>query len=375
MRNFVRGAAICATLARLAVPALANQPGFAGISPPTYVMTVTMQTEWAELVKEYTQGAIDWQLYPGGSIVPALGVPDAVASGVVQGGHAPAGYFPSLFPISNVIGDMGALNPDPLVLASAYADFAANEPAMIAEFKAAKVVYGVSTLATPSYNYICKGDLSTLADLKGKRVRTNGGVWSRFSEAIGMVSVNLPSSEIYQAMERGAVDCVAGDPSLIVSFKLDELANSIVRLELSPTFALPLHIYNISYWQSLTDDQRRAHLDASARSMARGYISFVEQVQAGLDLSEKSGIKVNQPSADLTAAYDQWVKDGFGGLEQMGVKDLRVANSREMMDRFVPYIDKWTKLFDGVDRTSEDALTEVIKTNLQDKIDVSTYGM
>lgn len=334
-----------------------------------------MQTDWAAEIKEKTGGEINWEIFHAGALVPALGVPDAVATGVAQAGHAPLGYFPSLFPIGNVIGDMGALNPDPLVLAAAFADFASHEPEMQAEFKAANLVYGVATLATPSYNYICRGDLSTLDELKGKKVRTNGGVWSRFSEAIGMVPVNLPSSEIYTALERGAVDCVAGDPSLIVSFKLNELANSIVRLELSPTFAVGSQLTNVEYWQGLTDEQRRIQLDAAAHAMARGYVMFSEQVQAGLDLSAQSGIKVNEPSQDLVAAYNKWVDDGFGGLETMGIKDLKVANTVEMMERFKPYITKWAGLFDGVDRSSADALTSVIKTNLQDTIDVSTYGM
>lgn len=376
MKQVTKGVATVAALAFLAAPALAqDRPRFASITPPTYVMTVTMQVGWAENVKALTQGKIDWELFTGGSLVPALGVPEAVANGVAQAGHTPAGYFPSVYPISNVVGDMGALNPDPLVLASAYADFTSHEPEMIEEFRAANLVYGVSTLATPSYNYICKGDLKSLDDLKGKRVRTNGGVWSRFSESIGMVPVNLPSTELYQAMERGAVDCVAGDTSLIVSFKLSELAESIVGLELSPVFALPLHIYNVDFWRSLTDDQRRAHLDATARAMAAGYMAFASEVNAGKDLAKANGIKLNAPTDDLVAAYDQWVKDGFGGLEKMGVEQLRVANSRDMMDRFATYVTKWTEIFDGVDRSSEDAITAVIKTNLHDKIDVKTYGM
>jgi TRAP-type transport system periplasmic protein len=368
-------AGACAALI-IASPALAaKRPRMANFTPPTYVMTTAMHTGWAALVKEYTKGEIDWEVFVGGSLVPATGVPQAVASGVAQGGHVPLGYFPSNFPISNIIGDMGALNPDPLVLASAFADYTSHEPALIKEFLNNNALFGVSTLATPAYNYICKGNFASLADLKGKRVRTNGGVWSRFSESIGMVSVNLPSTEIYSAMERGAVDCVTGDLSLIVSFKLSELAKSVVMLKLSPTFAVTQHLYNVDYWRSLTNEQRRAHLDATARGMARGYLAFEAQVKQGTEVAKSRGINLSEPSADLVAAYNKWVKEGFGGLEKMGVEQLGVAHSKEMMDKFVPYLEKWTKLFEGADRSREDSLTAVIKTNLHDTIDVATYGM
>lgn len=45
------------------------------------------------------------------------------------------------------------------------------------------------------------------------------------------------------------------------------------------------------------------------------------------------------------------------------------------MHRLSGYFDKWAGLLDGVDRTDEDALTALVRANLYDKLDVTTYGM
>ncbi|WP_417209750.1 C4-dicarboxylate TRAP transporter substrate-binding protein [Antarctobacter sp.] len=368
--------AVLAALALTAPAAQAqNRPVFAGFTPPKYVMTEEMQTRWAELIKEASDGAIDWEIFVNGSLVPATGTLEAVGSGIAQAGHIVPAYFPSNLPISNLINDMGALNPDPLVLASAYADFTVNEPVGLKEFANNDILYGAGTIATPSYNFICRGDLKTAEDLQGKRVRTPGGALSRFSQSIGMVPVNLTSSELYTAMERGAVDCVAGDLSLLISFDLAGLADSVVTLPMPPLFALALINYNRTYWQGLSEADRRIHLDATARSMARGFLAFEAQVAEGAILAQEKGIALNAPGDDLVSAFDAWVADGFGGLEAIGRDQFGIEDAGAVMASFEPYVEKWTALFEGVDRTSEDAITEVIKTNLHDRIDVATYGI
>lgn len=59
----------------------------------------------------------------------------------------------------------------------------------------------------PPQVVFCKGDLNSLADLKGKKVRGSGRMTTKFLEALGAEGVNVAFSEVPGALERAVVDC------------------------------------------------------------------------------------------------------------------------------------------------------------------------
>jgi hypothetical protein len=69
---------------------------------------------------------------------------------------------------------------------------------------------GVRIIATypfPAQVFFCRDPIASLADLKGKRVRTPGGSQNDFIQAIGAQPVAIGFPEVYGALERGVVDC------------------------------------------------------------------------------------------------------------------------------------------------------------------------
>lgn len=374
MNRHCRFAACIASLVLMSGAAQAEKAQFSDFVPPSYPMALG-HIAWADAVRKTSNGELDWEVFTAGALLPATGTMQGIASGVVQGGQIAPPYQPSELPIANLVGDMGWLNPDDLVLAVAYADFAVNDKAQYDEYRNNGVIFGAATVSTPVYHYICRGDVRTMDDMKGKRVRVPGGAWARFSEHVGFVPVSIPASEIYSAMERGAVDCVAGDLSQLIGFNLLELANSVVTVPLSPAFASAWIAYNPDYWQGLQDDQRRLLLDETARAMAHTYVLFGNLVSTGRDAAVNKGIAIHEADEALMETYRNWVAGGFGGLDEIARDRLRIQDPKPAMASFQGYLEKWTKLFEGVDRTDEEALTAVIKANLHDKIAVSTYGM
>lgn len=374
---FGRSPALALGFSLLALaPAQADQrPAMANLVTPTHIMTRAMHTGFAELVKEATGGKIDWEVFTGGSLIPANGVVEGIASGVAQGGHVIPAYYPSLMPYSALVGDMGALNPDTLVLAAAYADFALNDPNGHSDFTGNGIVDGVGTLSTPTYYFMCRGELKSLADLQGKKVRTPGASYARLATAIGMIPVNVSGTEIYSAMERGVVDCVCADLTLLPTMQLDTLADSVVMIPLSPYFNPTQLTYSPAYWRGLTEEERRIHLDAAARSMIRGYMLYNTEIENAKKDAAAHDIELNEPDAALTKAVNDWVSNGFGDLETVAREQLRIDDPKPVMDAFRGYVDKWTGLFATVDRTDEEAMLKILKENLHDRVDVSTYGM
>jgi len=53
----------------------------------------------------------------------------------------------------------------------------------------------------------CKEPMRTLADFEGKQLRGSGAALTKEMEALGGVTVSTPLTEIYEAMQRGIIDC------------------------------------------------------------------------------------------------------------------------------------------------------------------------
>lgn len=59
----------------------------------------------------------------------------------------------------------------------------------------------------PPQVVFCKGEISSLADLQGKKVRGSGRMTTKFLEALGAEGVNIAFSEVPGSLERSVIDC------------------------------------------------------------------------------------------------------------------------------------------------------------------------
>src|SRR5436189_5954956 len=57
------------------------------------------------------------------------------------------------------------------------------------------------------YYMICRTPVRTIADLKGKKVRSYGEDVPRLLQAVGAVPVNLLPAELYESLQKGTIDC------------------------------------------------------------------------------------------------------------------------------------------------------------------------
>jgi TRAP-type C4-dicarboxylate transport system substrate-binding protein len=357
-----------------ALPASAEEYSFSTWLEPNHPITLNAHIPWAEAVKARTNGDIDFEIYMAGALLPAKGTMQGVADGVAQGGFHTATYTPSELPLWNVIGDLSFKYPDAMVAAFAATEFGVLNPAGHGDWAKNGVVY-LGGYSTPIYHFICRDDVKTLADLKGKRVRMPGGAWARFGESIGTVSVNVPSSEIYTAFERGTVDCTASDVThLTAGATLMGVVKSINLLKMGPFFAGATWIYNRDFWNGLTPEQRKVIFEESARSVVRLQMAYDAAVDANLEAAKQAGKQLNEPSADLQKAYDDFVSGGMGGLAEIGQK-AGVENVDQSLTELSALMEKWQGLLASVDRTDEAALTALLQKEVYDKLDPNSFGV
>jgi TRAP-type C4-dicarboxylate transport system substrate-binding protein len=100
----------------------------------------------------------------------------------------------------------------------------------------------------------CKGAFTSLADMKGKKVRVSDQVLAKFIEKIGGIPVTLAFGETQQSLERGVTDCAITGPSSANSAGWPEVTTHVMPIGFQVhhvAFAI-----NLAKWKALPADQQ-----------------------------------------------------------------------------------------------------------------------
>ncbi|HUQ74641.1 MAG TPA: TRAP transporter substrate-binding protein DctP [Burkholderiales bacterium] len=151
----------------------------------------------------------------------------AIQSGVADLAWVSSTYFPSQFPGYLMLDNMFNFGDDYAAAVLALIDTVENEPVLKAELAKADIILlmphisGHAPVGT-------KTQLKSIKDLKGKSLRTYGGVRTDFYKNLGGNPIFMSFSEMYEAMNRGTVDAL-GDMAIVLSnaFKLQEVAKFV----------------------------------------------------------------------------------------------------------------------------------------------------
>lgn len=361
--------------AAMPVLAQAEKYTFSTWLEPNHVITKNGHTRWVDDVRAATNGEVDFELFVGGALLPPKSTLQGVSDGLAQGGVIANDYSPSELPLANAVFDFGHRDPDFFVLAIAYGDFMMNSPRAQEEWARNGVVFGGSH-STPEYNLLCSRDIRTLEDLQGKRARVSGGSYGSFLEAAGITPVAIPSSDIYTALERGAIDCAVADAThLTMGANILEIAKSVVQVPLTPHYNAVMHLYDRDFWQALSPENRRHLFNQSARATARILIEYDQQRISALDAAKQAGVALVEPDEALKKVHADWVNTRMDVAVAEAKNRFGLENPEELRAGFEETVAKWRGLIAGIDRHNEEALTGLIRAELYDKIDTATYSV
>jgi len=377
MRGFsIRGAALAAGMAAMAVPAMSAEYIANNFLDQNHPFSVYNYTEWAKDVAKASNNQITFKVFLGGSLVPARSTLPGIRDGLATVAYHAGTYTPSELPITNVLADMSLYNSDIYVTLAASTEVSFNNPAIQAEYKKVGVVYGGGYSTSP-YLLLCRTKIESLADLKGKRLRMPGSLWDRWAVALGAVSVNVPSSEIFTGLERGTLDCGVNPLESLKSRSWWDVSKFVLDLPLGVYFSGPMWGYNPGFWKGLKPEQRAMLLDTAARASARSSIAYLKNtIDTEKEMGGK-GVQMVKPSADLVAASNKFIEADAKELGKMSQQKFKVdlAVAEGVINEYKAAVAKWEKLFAGVDPMDEQKRYEILKKELFDKVDVKTYGL
>ena len=373
--NIVKGAGIAGAIAL--APGLATAEtdfianSFYGAETP---FTKWGYVDWAANVKEMSGGELVPQVFTGSVLLAPRANLQGIRDNVVQVAHHAAVYTPSELPVANAVQELGFNYSDPLVAIFAVADFSMHNETQLAEWKDKGVVY-LGAYATPPYLLFCREPIRNLAELKGKRIRTAGSTVSLWVEAAGGIPVNVPSSEMYTGLERGTLDCASNAGNDLIDRSLWEVADYTTLLPTGMYWSGPQWGVNPGFWASLTTEQRKVMMDASAIGMARMNVAYIQRADDALVEAQEKGHTVFEPEADLMQSIVDYREKALTNVYKTAEEKYGLTNGQEVIDDFRATWEKWEALLADVDRTDADALAEIALKEIYANLDPATYGV
>lgn len=142
----------------------------------------------------------------------------------------------------------------PLVATDAQAARAATEAARPLVEDIMRERFNAKLLAIAPYPpqvVFCRDEISSLADLAGRKVRGSGRMTTQFLEALGAEGINLAFSEVPGALERGIVDCAITGAGSGLNSGWWESANYLMTLPLGGWDHV-VTAMNLDKWESLS---------------------------------------------------------------------------------------------------------------------------
>jgi TRAP-type transport system periplasmic protein len=183
------------------------------------------------------------EIHPGESLIKFPDSLDALRTGAVEIDLWPVGAFSSVDP-NFAAAEM------PFLVNSIEAD-AAIQPSMVPLYDS---VMTKKFNSKPLYAHTCLGidmlsvkQVQTHADWKGMLIQSVSPQTAQFIELMGGASVPITFSDAYQSLQKKIIEGTMQSASMMISFKLHEVASYVLRGYLTPSavvVAINQDVYN-----------------------------------------------------------------------------------------------------------------------------------
>ena len=269
-----------------------------------YSYSNTVQTSYykvlAGLGKDFsaaTDGAVDMKMHPGGSLgIDATNITQAVANNSVQ--FADDGFYQGNVPIAGILSL-------PLLYVS-LDDVQRAVDASLPAITDAMQKSGVELLGYyiyPPQTLFTKMPVTSLADMKGLKLRTSGPQQAALVQALGAQPITIGTPEVAPALQQGVIDGVftagAGGATAY-----SELVPHNYRLPAN--WVVSLTLVNSKAFAKLSSETQKAIKDVVDEKVTKGITPklAVEEEEA-MKKYKNEGMVVTEPTAeDVQRAQD-----------------------------------------------------------------------
>ncbi len=320
-------------------------------------------------VEKDTGGSVKWKLLAGGQLVSARSTLPGVRDRIVDAGFVIPVFARKALAHSNVIFDTSAFGSDVVAIGAAATETIMLDcPECQAEYRKNKTVYLGGFGITP-FKLICAKPVTTLAQVKGKKVRAVGAA-ARWVKAMGGIPVAMSPVDGVTAMQRGALDCLHGPAAWLRSYGYMDVAKSVINYPMGSPRGLALLAMNRGSWNKLSLSEKKVMLKhmpaATARATLIGYVADDAKVLAS---ARKRGLIIVPGGKEFDVLMAKHRKKELAAipkaLKKVGVKE---ATANRIIAVFRKNLKKWEGLSRGIGN-DVDKFAAALKSQIYDKLD------
>jgi len=252
---------------------------------PKHPMDRFLMRPWAKEIAKITNNDLTARIYPGGELGkgPRAQFKRAV-DGVADITFGLQGYTSKQFPRTTLI-ELPSVAPDGIVATKML--WKIYDQYLAVEYKRVKTlaIWGAESPILMTKNKAIR----KISDIKGLKIRTPSKGQAGLIRALGATPVAMPVTRMYNALNTGVVDALMVPPSVIISFKIGEVAKYYTTglpFGRSPFFLL----MNLQKWESLSASQKAAINKTTGQVLSIKGAKFYEKAGAkGLKSVSKGG--------------------------------------------------------------------------------------
>lgn len=328
---------------------------FGGLTTGPGNATTDAYVAWGDHVEELSGGKIEFKYDYAGAKVPLDKMADALSRGRMDMGMYIPAYQPEEWPVANTVGEM-SIYGQPHPIAGRMATFAAQvefghnfDP--LKEEAEGQGIHALYPLFSPSHDIklqcTSKKAKTSLKDLKGTSVRVSSTNGSDMAKAIGMTPVSLTFPELFQGLQRGAVDCAVNSVGSTVSGGFVDIIDSwTFGNEVGLDWGETPSGFGISQktWNTLPLAARQLLWDSQAELLAQVMTASFGEYQEAIAASRKAGHDFgtfdDDVNAKLKSFYAEQEKASVKELEKAGLSDDGQAD----VEAYQKLYDKWWQI-------------------------------
>ncbi|MCP5368516.1 MAG: C4-dicarboxylate TRAP transporter substrate-binding protein [Hyphomicrobiales bacterium] len=291
-------------------------------------------------------GSIDIEWHFASSLLGAKEIPAGVRDGLADSGYMIGVFVPSEMPVDNYIGDFTMINDDPLAVTGAVNELIIHHcPQCKKEYEEDfKVKYLGSYSLTP-YLLQCKDERKSLDDFKGVKVRGFSSI-AEMVKAMGAVPVGVTTSEMYEALQRGVLDCTAHMLTSQRSFSLGEVAKYVILDSLGGFMGGSMLNLRLDKWNELSPEQRAVivkNLPDVVAETTYNYLRLDGEVQKEM---EAKGNKFYHADPAMVKMINDFRADYIENKVVAKGRERGVENPEEIKKNILKLKAEWKKLLD-----------------------------
>ena len=311
--------------AGFALPAAAQVTlTFSSWVSPSHSLSI-WQVEFTKEVEKATGGRVKGQLLPKHPSAPP-GTFDAVKDGLVDLSYVTASYTPARHVLPK-IAELPGAGATAEINSVAFSRIHWKYLQQAGEYNGVKLI-AVFTHG-PGQMFNTKRAINSLADLKGMKIRTGGGVAEQFGNMLGASAFVKPAPESFELLNSGVADGVFFPMESITSFKLDKVIKYATVFPggfYSSSFGF---FINPEKWAKISPQDQavieKMGRDEVPRSNGK---SWDEADRKGMELLKSTGVQIANASpafvSEVMALAKQLDDDWIKGANAKGVDGAKV---------------------------------------------------